>query len=556
MTDAPVVVHRIQGGVVHPAPRSAPVDPSVAQPNCLVVAGDKVLAVGTEAQLRETGAPWSNSPELVDHEGAAILPGLIDAHIHALSLATALVTVDLREARTRDEALVQLRGAAERLEPGAWLFGGRWNVNEWSGPGPDRASLDSVTGDHPAILPSIDGHSAWVNSAALRAARVDRHTTDPAGGVIERDASGEPTGILRENACDLVWDVADGLAGSMSGGAADATPAVLDGLVRAQQHLLSLGLTGIHDIDGEDARAGFLELERQGALGIRVHKCIPLGALDTAIGEGRRTGEGSVWLNTGPVKIFSDGALGSCSCHMKAPFAGTSSMGMAVTEDREIAQAARRAVSHGIGVATHAIGDRANERVLDIYSALAGDARLATALIAGPKLRIEHAQHLQRHDIMRMAGLGVIASMQPVHATSDMDVVDRLLGERDVASYAWRSVLRAGGLLAFGSDAPVETANPFEALYAATTRQRADGSPAGGWQAEEVLTIGEALAAHTVGSAAAANQAHRVGTLRPGMLADFIVVDTDPYAASAAALRTTLVQETWTGGQPRYRRSQ
>ena len=219
-------------------------------------------------------------------------------------------------------------------------------------------------------------------------------------------------------------------------------------------------------------------------------------------------------------------------------------MGMAVTEDREIAQAARRAVSHGIGVATHAIGDRANERVLDIYSALAGDARLATALIAGPKLRIEHAQHLQRHDIMRMAGLGVIASMQPVHATSDMDVVDRLLGERDVASYAWRSVLRAGGLLAFGSDAPA-----LRALVPDRTVVLAGpGSIAVAHTLDEHLSLADLEAGVGLN--------RRVGTLRPGMLADFIVVDTDPYAASAAALRTTLVQETWTGGQPRYRRSQ
>ncbi len=258
---------------------------------------------------------------------------------------------------------------------------------------------------------------------------------------------------------------------------------------------------------------------------------------------------GDNWLRTGPVKIFSDGALGSRTCHMNHPFTGEhGNHGMAVTDLDEILSLVRLANSAGIAVATHAIGDRANQLVLDAYETTHGEG------LTGQRNRIEHVQHLRPEDVTRMARLGVVASMQPTHCTSDISLVDSLLAGQDLASYAWRSMLNAGVPLAFGSDAPVEDPNPFLALYAAMTRSRADGTPAGGWQPEQRLTAAEAFTAHTLGSAYASGDEQRKGILAPGRLADFVAVDVDPFTDSPDAVRRTTVLTTVVGGEIRWQR--
>lgn len=314
-----------------------------------------------------------------------------------------------------------------------------------------------------------------------------------------------------------------------------------------QDELLALGLTSVHDIDGEDCRAAYLELREAGELKLRVHKAIPSVHLEEAIAEGRRTGQGDDWFRTGPVKIFSDGALGSHTCHMSEPFAGEHpNVGIAVTPYEDLVKLFARAAENGIAVATHAIGDQANHLVIDAYEAV--------GRTPGLRHRIEHAQHLRPGDLARMARLGVAASMQPVHCTSDIDLVDTLLAGHDLASYAWRGMLDAGVGLAFGSDAPIEHPNPFAALYAAVTRTRPDGTPVGGWQPEQRLTMAEALAAHTLGAAHAAGEEGRKGVLAPGMLADFIAVDTDPWLESPDAVLRTRVMTTVVGGEIRWQR--
>ncbi|GGT33686.1 amidohydrolase [Nonomuraea spiralis] len=498
----------------------------------MAVDGELIVAVGTEAEVREAAGAGA---ELVDLDGAAVLPGLYDAHIHTAQYAQSLGAVDLRDVRSLDEALAKVADHAAKLRPGAWLFGGRWNSNIWNPPvQPDRKALDSVCPDLPVALPNVDGHTVWANSAALRMAGIDASTPDPVGGEIVRDAYGEPTGILRESASYPLRAL------MVSGDLRD--------LLRAgQEELLAFGLTSVHDIDGEDCRAAYLELRDAGELKIRVHKAIPTVALEAAIAEGRRTGQGDDWVRTGPVKVFSDGALGSHTCHMHESFAGEhDNTGIAVTPYEDLVRIFSTAAAAGIAVATHAIGDRANRLVLDAYEAI--------GTTSGLRHRIEHAQHLRPQDLTRMARLGVVASMQPVHCTTDIALVDSLLAGHDLASYAWRGMLNAGVALAFGSDAPVESPDPWAALYAAVTRTRQDGTPAGGWQPEQRLSMAEAITAHTLGAAYAAGEQDRKGVLAPGMLADFIAVDTDPYLEPPQAVLRTQVLTTVVGGEVRWQR--
>ncbi|MEV6963848.1 amidohydrolase [Hamadaea sp. NPDC051192] len=489
-----------------------------------------ILAVGSEADVRAAAGP---AAELVDLDGAAVIPGLNDAHIHTAQYAHGLTTVDLAGTRSLAEALAKVAERAAGLRPGEWLLGGRWNSNVWDQPAqPDRYALDSVCPDNPVALPTVDGHTCWANSAALRLAGIDASTPDPIGGHIVKDASGEPTGILRETAMHPLNPFM---------AATD-----LGRLLRiGQDNLLALGLTSVHDIDGEDCHQAYLELKAAGDLKLRVHKATRLPHFEKALAEGRRTGQGDDWYRIGPLKVFSDGALGSHTCHTSRPMTG-GDQGIAVQPYDELVRLFRTAAEAGIAVATHAIGDQANHLVLDAYEQIGPT--------PGLRHRIEHAQHLQPGDVTRMARLGVMASMQPVHCTSDMDLVDSLLSGHDLASYAWRGLLDAGAVLAFGSDAPVEDPNPFAALYAAVTRTRPDGSPIGGWQPEQRITMAEAIRAHTYGAAYAAGEEDRKGRLAPGQLADFIAVDVDPYADSPAAVLRTQVLSTVVGGEVKYQR--
>lgn len=490
----------------------------------LAVRNGEIVAVGSEADVRAAVGP---ATELVDLDGAAVIPGLYDAHIHTAQYAHSLTSVDLAGTRSLAEALARIATRAAQLRPGAWLLGGRWNSNVWDPPvQPDRHALDAVCPDNPVALPTVDGHTTWVNSAALQLAGIDAATADPIGGHIVRDDAGRPTGILRETAAHPLrrFTAVEDLGSLLRAG---------------QQRLLALGITSVHDIDGEDCRTAYLEMRDAGDLKIRVHKAIRLEHLDAAIAEGRRTGQGDDWFRTGPLKVFSDGALGSHTCHMSKPMRG-GDHGIPIMPYDDLVRVFRRAAEAGIAIATHAIGDQANHLVLNAYEEIGPT--------PGLRHRIEHAQHLQPRDVARMARLGVVASMQPVHCTSDIDLVDALLAGHDLASYAWRDLRDAGVALAFGSDAPVEDPHPFAALYAAVTRTRPDGSPDGGWQPEQRITMAEAIRAHTSGAAYAAGEADRKGTLTPGMLADFIAVDTDPYQEPPEAVLRTRVLSTFVGG--------
>ncbi|MEO6200170.1 MAG: amidohydrolase [Cryobacterium sp.] len=513
----------------------------------LLARGERILAVGTPEELR---AHAVGKFDVTDLEGATVVPGLTDAHIHTGNLAREMAAVDLRGTRDLDEALIRIRDFAAGLPTDAWIFGGRWDFNAWAVPvQPSRQALDAATGGRPAALPSIDGHTLWANSAALRAVDITAGTPDPVGGEIVRDAYGEPTGILREAAFKSLKAIMH------SEKAGDLTRQ----LKAAQEFLLSVGLTGVHDFDGEECLAAFRALQDSGELNLRVHKAIHADALELAIDEGRATGDGTAWLRTGPVKLFSDGALGSHSCHMSEPFPGESgNRGIAVTPSDDLLRLIRRAAGAGIAVATHAIGDRANQLVLNAYEDLSihpVHASLPTSSPRPLRHRIEHAQHLLPNDVARLARLGVVPSMQPTHCTTDFPLVSTLLAGRELASYAWRSLIDAGAIPAFGSDAPVERPHPLHGIHAAVTRQDKDHQPHGGWQPAERLTVTEAIAGFTSGAAHASGEEGIKGRLRRGMLADFTVLGENPFRVPVADIRDIPVTATVVGGQVRYRKT-
>jgi hypothetical protein len=493
----------------------------------------RIVAIGSMAELGQLSA----IARRIDAGGRAIIPGLIDSHIHFLSYSRSLSKVNLDGVRSKEEALAKVAEKARETEPGRWILGGGWNNNLWSPPDfPTCHDLDRVAPNHPVYLDRKDMHSCWVNSRALQIAGVTRETPDPPGAAIGRDAEGEPDGLLYESATAIARR-------AISDPPEDARTAMRRGF----SELVSVGVVGFHDCEGPDAFSAFQQLDTTGDLPVRVVILLAYGGLDEAIKVGLRTGFGSDYLRTGPVKIFSDGSLGSLTAEMLEPFEGRpGNYGIGTIPQDELEDAIRRAADAGIPSAVHAIGDAANRRVLDA---------LAQAQNSEFELRhrIEHAQLLHPQDIPRFAELGVVASMQPIHATSDMRAADRLWGARARYSYAWRSLLDAGALVAFGSDAPVETPNPFAGIHAAVTRQDENDMPAEGWDPQERLTVEEAVRAYTESAARSAPYLPGVtGTLSPGSVADLLVLDRDIFTVEPSEIKNTSPIATIIAGKALY----
>jgi len=506
----------------------------------VAIAGNRIAAVGTEEEVRALLAPEG---EAVDLKGRTVVPGLTDCHVHFVEYALRLSRIDLAGAESKAEALRRVAERAKRAKPGEWLLGGGWDRNLWEGARfPTRWDLDAVAPANPVALDSKDVHVLWVNSLALKLAGISADTPDPPGGEIERDEAGEPTGILKERAKELV-------AAVIEPPSLEAIEAALKvGIESAQR----AGLVGIHDYEDERAFAAFQELLRRGELGLRVLMHIPVENLDAAIRLGLRTGFGNGMLRLGGVKVFADGTLGSRTAAMLEPYEDEpENRGIVVTPKEELRELVRRASRAGIAVAVHAIGDRANRDVLDVFEELrqAGEG-------LGLRHRIEHVQLLHPKDVPRLARLGVIASMQPIHCTSDMEMARRHWGEKRTRwAYAWRSLLDAGTKLAFGSDCPVETLDPLAGIHAAVTRRRADGSPGpGGWHPQERIGVEEAVRAYTLGAAYASGEERIRGSISPGKLADLTVLSQDIFAIAPMAILETEVVATVLDGRFVYRR--
>jgi predicted amidohydrolase YtcJ len=508
-------------------------DPRRPRARNVAIADQRIVACELDS-LDDLVGP---ATRILDLDDRAVLPGFVDAHIHFGSYAVTRQQVDLDLAPTLDDGLKRLNETAQQLAPGTttWLRGRGWDRNRW-GRLPTAADLDNAVGDRLAVLSSHDGHSLWLSTAALHAIGIDRNTQPPPGGVIERDDRGEPTGVLFENAQDLVRQRMPELTDDE----------VRDAIRAALPIAAAAGLTGIHNFEDSRSRRAFQSLEASGELTLRVYHGVARRELPQARERGLRTGAGSDWLRIGPVKLFSDGALGSRTAHTLEPYVGHADgyCGVPTMQPDEFFEAMGLAADAELDLAVHAIGDAAVRSVLDAYErTLAAHPPLAQRM-----LRIEHAQLIHPDDMPRFGALGVIASMQPIHATADWRAADAHWGERSRHAYAWRSLLDAGAGLAFGTDAPVERLEPLASLYAATTRQDPNGEPAGGWYAEQCLSLEEAVRAYTAGSAAAERASARRGTLAPGKDADLVVLSADPFQLPTEALLSTRVQLTLVGG--------
>jgi predicted amidohydrolase YtcJ len=492
--------------------------------SALAIEDGRIVMLGSKEDM----SLLPGNPRRIDLEGRAVIPGLIDAHIHFLEYSRSLARVDLNGLTSKEAVLAKVAAKAKELGPGRWILGGGWNNNLWSPTSyPTRHDLDPVSPHNPVLLDRKDLHSCWVNTLALQRTAVTRDAPDPPGAAIGRDASGEPDGMFFESAVAIARDAIN-----------EPPESALTAMQRGLGVLARMGLVGFHDCEGPEALSAFEQLDASGELSLRVVILLAYSRLRESIAVGLRTGFGSDRLRLGPVKIFSDGSLGSSTAQMLAPFEGQPhNCGIATIPQEEMEEAILLAARSGIPSAIHAIGDAANRRVLDAF-AKAND-------ILGPQPegarlinRIEHAQLLSPDDIPRFAQLGVVASMQPLHATSDMHAADRLWGARSRHGYAWQSVLSAGGLLAFGSDAPVETPDPFLGIHAAVTRQDLDDQPPEGWYPEERLTVEQAVRAYTEGAARSCPYLPNVtGTLTPGSVADLLVLDRDIFTIEPSEIK-------------------
>ena len=480
----------------------------------------RIQGVGTAAALARQVPDGTPVYELPD---ALVTPGFVDGHTHFAMWALSRRRVQLAGSPTREEAL---RRVAAVSPVQGWIVGQGWDANGWDR-APDRAALDAVQRG-PVYLDSLDVHAAWVNSAALAAAGIGRETPDPFGGRIVHDAAGEPTGVLLERAVEL-----------MTPHLPEPPPALLEAALReAQAEAHRLGITGIHDVEGDGALAAFERLAASDALRLRVLFHPPVTSLDALVRRGIRSGAGSGWLRIGGVKLFLDGSLGSRTAWMLEPYEGSRDCGMPITSGDDAARAMRAAAAAGIASTVHAIGDAAVRRALDLMAPL--------PRVAVPH-RIEHFQCVDEADLDRAAAAGLVVSMQPAHLLTDIPLVERHWGGRGRGAYAFGSLRRRRTPMVFGSDVPVASIDPREGLFAALERRSDAGGPAGGWRPEEKLSFDEAVRAYTVGAAHAAGGG-RSGTLAPGQEADLVAWAFDPAvergsgdAARAGSARLTVV---------------
>ncbi len=465
------------------------------------------------------------------------VPAITDAHLHVLSVGNLFKRVDLDGVDSLEKVAALLKKYSSGLKPGQWLRGRGWNKNLWGGEFPDKSLLDKIT-ENPVALGSKDGHLLWANSAALDFCGIDRDTPNPPGGVIAKDDKGEPDGILKENAVELVYSRIP----------RQTAEEETESLLAAQKHLLKLGVIGVGECETRHSLLSrYRELDGVGKLRLRVFRLLHPDDLDKYGESGLKTGVGSDHLRIGCLKLFADGALGSQTAYMFEPYEGSNdNYGVETLTTAAMEHYIARAADIGISVAIHAIGDKANCQALTALGNYA-DRFAAKKLLP----RIEHAQLLRESEISMFKKRGIIASMQPIHATSDRDISDRYWGARARFAYPFKTLLRSGAVLAFGSDAPIETPNPLAGIHAAVTRERT-GETRKSWYPEEKLTILEALRIYTRGSAEACCFDDISGSIRLGMRADFVVLSGNILKIKPDEIADTAVAATVVDGKAVY----
>jgi len=483
------------------------------QAEAMFIRDGKIIWVGENIAVDQF---VGSNTEVISLEGKTVIPGLIDAHIHLQKYAFSLSYVDCETQQLAD-CIKRVEEKAQRTPHGEWILGHGWDQNYWDTYG-TASQLDMVAPDHPVYLTAKSLHAAWVNSRALHSGGISASTKDPDGGAIQRHDDNAPTGILFEEAMMLV-------SGKIP---VPEQAQISSAIEQAQSKLHAYGITSVHDFDGVNCFRALQKLHSNDKLRLRVLKNIPVAHLDSVLDLGMQTGFGNDFIRMGNVKLFSDGALGPHTAAMLTPYYhDEENSGILLLDSETIVEIGIRAARGGLGLTVHAIGDRANHVTLDAYEEIRRfEAGTLHDLLPH---RVEHLQLLHPDDLDRAASLGIIASMQPTHATSDMDAANLYWGERTRYAYAWNTQLRHGAQLYFGSDAPVESPNPFWGLHAAVTRQkRGSTTIENSWIPEELITIEDALTAYTFAPGLAFSPT-RIGLLRSGYEADLVLLDVDPF---------------------------
>ena len=504
----------------------------------IAIAGDSIVAVGTTAEIRNL----AGSSRTIDAEGGMVAPGFIDSHVHFPQGGFALASVQLRDAQTPEEFVGRIAKFAGSVDSGTWIRRGDWDHERWGGALPTRAWIDSVTKNNPVWINRLDGHMALANSVALRAAGIGDSVAVVQGGTVVRDAAGAPTGVLKDNAMDLVWRVVPDAPAELEDRALDA----------AMRHVAEQGVTSVHNMGSWRDLATFERAHAAGRLRTRIYAAVPLASWQRLRDTVQARGRGDAWLRIGALKGFADGSLGSHTAAFLEPFTDQpADRGFFVTPPDTLYEWTKGADAAGLHVLVHAIGDRAIRAQLDVFERVAREHGARDR-----RFRIEHAQHVAPADLPRFARLGVVASMQPYHAIDDGRWADRVIGaERSRTTYAFRSLLDARATVAFGSDWFVAPPTPLEGIYAAVTRRTLDDRHPGGWVPEQRITVEEALRAYTSAAAYAAFEEEEKGTLERGKLADFVLLDRDLTRIPPETIRDARVVMTLVGGRVVHERA-
>jgi len=504
----------------------------------LLIRNGKIISTGSNKDIKLKA---SSNYEFIDLKGKAVLPGFIDSHVHFLGYAKSLIGIDLSNIRSKEEVIEKVKIRVEKTEPNVWILGYGWNENDWKVQKlPSKVDLDRVCNKNPIVLFRKDGHSIWVNSVTLKKYDINEHTLNPSGGKIVRKSDGKtPTGILKENAIYLILkkikkeNIEEFLPTPVLNSSTTSKEIkiknkrnIYDAIKTASKNFNKVGITSVHNMENMNRQKILFDLNSKGELNLRIYSFFEQIEPEDLYDFKRNTKLDNRWTKIGGIKLFYDGSLGSRTAYMIEPYDDDkNNYGIKVIENEEVERLIRRANQLGLNFAVHAIGDRANKEVLDIYERVFKNYKNDAIL----RNRIEHAQILRVEDFIRFKKLNLVASMQPYHLASDMKMAEKGWGKRCKWSYAWNKLVINGVHVTFGSDCPVETINPVRDLYVSITRTRVDGYPDKGWYPEHKLTLKKAIYSYTFEGAYASGDEKIKGSIKEGKIADLVVLSNDIF---------------------------